>query len=69
VYVNNNETIEKGEKLLIGTLPWNVGIYKLNKKSSNKYDLICGGSIIAPNVVISGKILVPTIHLIKNGNN
>jgi len=48
--------INNGEEAPIGTAPWNVGIYKLNKKSSNKYDLICGGSIIAPNVVISGKI-------------
>jgi len=62
MYVNNDETIDKGEKRIVGTLPWNVGIYKLNTNSSNKYDLICGGSIIAPDVVISGKIHVPTIY-------
>jgi len=60
VYVNNDESIDKGEKSLVGTLPWNVGIYELNKRNSN-YDLICGGSIIAPNVIISGKLLVQCI--------
>jgi len=47
--------IENGETAPVGTAPWNVGIYKLNKKNSN-YDLICGGSIISPNLVVSGKI-------------
>jgi hypothetical protein len=43
-----------GKKAVAGTAPWNVGIYQLNKDTS-KYDLICGGSIIAPNLVVSGK--------------
>jgi len=37
--------------------PWNVGIYK---KESN-YEFIGGGSIIAPNLVISGNIFVQRI--------
>jgi len=45
-----------GKKALFGTAPWNVGIYRLNKDNIN-YDLICGGSIIAPNLVISGKYM------------
>jgi len=59
VYVKNDELIDNDEKSLV-TLPWNVGIYQLNKTNSN-YDLICLGSIIAINVVISGKILVQCI--------
>ncbi|XP_050053297.1 venom protease-like [Aphis gossypii] len=40
------------KEALFGAAPWNVGIYRLNKDKIN-YDLICGGSIIAPNLVIS----------------
>jgi len=43
--------INNGEQALIGTAPWNIGIYRLNDKN---HKLICGGSIIAPNLVISG---------------
>jgi len=46
--------IGNGKKANFGTAPWNVGIYRLNKVNSN-YDLICGGSIISPNLVVSGK--------------
>jgi len=62
--------IENGEKALVGTAPWNVGIYRLNKKNAN-HEMICGGSVIAPNLVISGKIVVQynikknTEHLIN----
>eukprot|EP00102_Acyrthosiphon_pisum_P015054 XP_008185439.2 PREDICTED: limulus clotting factor C-like isoform X2 [Acyrthosiphon pisum] len=52
VYIQNQVLIENGEKALVGTAPWNVGIYQLNKKNSN-FNLICGGSIISPNLVIS----------------
>ena len=44
-------------KATVETTPWYVGIYGLNK-TDFYYNLICGGSIIAPNLVISGKILV-----------
>lgn len=49
----DDETID-AETRFIGAAPWNVGIYRLNKDHVN-YDLICGGSIIAPNLVISGR--------------
>ncbi|CAI6368302.1 unnamed protein product [Macrosiphum euphorbiae] len=52
VYVKNHVLIDNGDKALVGTAPWNVGIYQLNKIDSN-YDMICGGSIISPNLVIS----------------
>jgi len=57
VYTLNQVLISNGEKALVGTAPWNVGIYRLNKINSN-YDLICGGSIISPNLVVSGKNFV-----------
>lgn len=46
--------IANGKEANYGTAPWNVGIYQLNKINSN-YDLICGGSIITPILVVSGK--------------
>ncbi|XP_060881629.1 uncharacterized protein LOC132953090 [Metopolophium dirhodum] len=52
VYVQNQVLVENGEKALIGTAPWNVGIYQLNQKNYD-YDMICGGSIIAPNLVVT----------------
>jgi hypothetical protein len=46
--------IDNGKTAQVGTAPWNVGVYRFNKDNSN-YDLICGGSLIAENIVISGK--------------
>jgi len=57
VYIKNQILINNGYEANIGIAPWNVGIHLLNKINSN-YDLICGGSIIAPNLVISGKFFV-----------
>jgi len=67
VFIQNQVLIENGEKALVGTAPWNVGIYQLNKKKYN-YDMICGGSIIAPNLVISGKISAQCTYLENNEN-
>jgi len=61
VYVGNKVLIDNGKKALVGTAPWNVGVYQLNKENFN-YDLICGGSIIAPNLVVSGKNFVQCIY-------
>lgn len=44
-------------------MPWNVAIYKNDK---NKYNMICGGTLIAPKLVISGNIIankIPYRHL------
>ncbi|CAI6349241.1 unnamed protein product [Macrosiphum euphorbiae] len=51
VNIKNQVTLKK-DIANIGTAPWNVGIYRLNKENSN-YELICGGSIISPNLVVS----------------
>jgi len=53
VYNNGKPLINNGKIAHVGTAPWNVGIYQLNKENS-KYDLICGGSIITPNLIVSG---------------
>ncbi|XP_022162705.1 limulus clotting factor C-like [Myzus persicae] len=52
VNIKNQVILEKTGVAIVGTAPWNVGIYKVNKKKP-KYELICLGSIIAPNLVIS----------------
>jgi len=57
VYIKNHVLTENIENATVGTAPWNVGIYHFNKQNSN-YDLICGGSIISPNLVVSGKIFI-----------
>jgi len=61
VYIINQILINNGEEALVGTAPWNVGVYKLNKTTFN-YNLICGGSIVSPNLVVSGKIDVKCIQ-------
>jgi len=50
-----------GKQKLFATPSWFVEIYKRNPKNINVYNLLCGGSIIASNVVISGKILEQSI--------
>jgi len=51
--------IANGQNASFGTAPWNVAIYRLNGK---KHKLKCGGSIIGPNLVISGKIPLKRIY-------
>lgn len=38
-----------------GTSPWNVGIYKQDEISKKYDNIICGGTLISLNIVISGK--------------
>ncbi|XP_060836526.1 modular serine protease-like isoform X1 [Rhopalosiphum padi] len=52
LYTNSTVLITNGVKAKVGTAPWNTGIYQLNKESS-KYDMICGGSLITSNLVVS----------------
>jgi len=49
--------IENGKIAPVGTAPWNVGIYRLSKNNF-KYKMICGGSIISPKLVVTGKLYV-----------
>ncbi|XP_026815136.1 uncharacterized protein LOC113555042 isoform X2 [Rhopalosiphum maidis] len=52
IYSNSNTLINNGMKARVGSAPWNAGIYQLNKESST-YDMICGGSLITSNLVVS----------------
>lgn len=52
----NQNIFEKGQnEATVETAPWNVEIYTLDD-SKPYYRNLCGGSIIAPNIVISGAI-------------
>jgi len=51
-----NQELDKN-KTAVETLPWNVQVYRLNI-TNFIYFRLCDGSIIATNVVISGKIIV-----------
>jgi len=46
--------ITNGANAHYGSAPWNVGIYRMNENMID-YDMICGGTLIASNLVISGK--------------
>lgn len=46
--------IVNGTKVEYGTAPWNVGIY-YRKDDTKEYDIICGGTLISLNLVVSGK--------------
>eukprot|EP00102_Acyrthosiphon_pisum_P010378 XP_008178678.1 PREDICTED: urokinase-type plasminogen activator-like [Acyrthosiphon pisum] len=61
-YVKSEVLIENGEKALVGTAPWNVGIYRFNRKNSI-HEIICGGTVIAPNLVISAAHCFWNIHM------
>lgn len=45
--------ISGGQDAFNGSAPWNVAVYK--NKRNNGYDLICGGSLISPKLIVSGK--------------
>ncbi|VVC24913.1 Peptidase S1, PA clan,Serine proteases, trypsin domain,Sushi/SCR/CCP domain [Cinara cedri] len=47
---NGNDTKYDEEKKY-GSIPWNVGIYR--KYSSNKYFMMCGGTLISSNLVVT----------------
>jgi len=59
-YFNRHQYIKNGKFELVGTAPWYVGIYQISKTATVP-EYFCGGSIIASNVVISGKIIVQCI--------
>lgn len=55
VFKSHTSLISPDVKSTIGTAPWNVAIYKKKLNNTNYYELICGGSLISSNLVISGK--------------
>jgi modular serine protease len=53
--------ILQGVVATYGSTPWNVGIYQ---KTKNNFNLICGGTLIAPNLVVSGKLYAGVHYII-----
>lgn len=51
-FAKTTTLIVNGTKSDYGSAPWNVGIYRQN--DNKEYDMICGGSIISTNLIISG---------------
>lgn len=47
-------TVANSTNSRLGTAPWNVGVYKYNN-DEGVYEMICGGSLIGPNLVVSGE--------------
>lgn len=55
--IQNKVLIVNGTKAKYGTAPWNVGIY-YRKDDTKEFFIICGGSLISLNLVVSGKYSV-----------
>ncbi|XP_018569615.1 limulus clotting factor C [Anoplophora glabripennis] len=36
--------------------PWNVGVYKLNNSTEEKYKYVCGGSLLSQYIVVTGLV-------------
>lgn len=58
-YTPNQVLILDGVVAKYGSAPWNVGIYR--KSNKNNFSLICGGSLISTNLVVSGKIILCSV--------
>ncbi|XP_060870478.1 modular serine protease-like isoform X1 [Metopolophium dirhodum] len=50
-YTPNQVLILDGTEAKYGSAPWNVGVYR--KSTRNSFNMICGGSLIATNLVVS----------------
>lgn len=61
LFTPNKVLILNGVEAQYGTAPWNAGVYRLNH--NNTFDMICGGTLIAPNLVVSGKNIHVHIHV------
>lgn len=56
--------IVNGKQVEYGTFPWHVGIYR--KQTNGNYEQICGGTLVKPDLVISGtlKTVLMQLHAI-----
>lgn len=43
--------------------PWNVAIYKKTDENNNLYSLICGGTLIASNLLVSGNNIIKYVFI------
>lgn len=46
-------------------MPWSVGLYRQVTSNDGFYELICGGTLITPNKVITGKQVYNKAQLFK----
>lgn len=60
-YTPNQVLILDGIEAKYGSAPWNVGVYR--KSTKNNFNMICGGSLISTNLVVSGKIILRSVYL------
>uniref|UniRef100_A0A2H8TX70 Notecarin-D2 n=1 Tax=Melanaphis sacchari TaxID=742174 RepID=A0A2H8TX70_9HEMI len=52
LYTPSNKSSD--EKIEYETVPWSVGLYRQNNSHHDEYfELICGGTLIAPNLVVT----------------
>jgi len=58
-YTPNQVLILDGSEAKYGSAPWNVGIYR--RSTRNNFNMICGGSLISTNLVVSGKITLCSV--------
>jgi len=58
-YTPNKILILNGVEAKYGSAPWNVGVYR--KSNNNSFSMICGGSLISTNLVVSGKITLCSV--------
>lgn len=63
ISVPSKPLIGNGAIAKYGTAPWNVGLYKLENVT---YDIICGGSLISANLVVTGKNCAIYLNTIVN---
>jgi len=65
-YIPNQVLILDGTEAKYGSAPWNVGVYR-KSATRNNFNMICGGSLIATNLVVSGKITLCSV-LVPSSN-
>lgn len=51
--LNTPSDVLNDGKVEYGTVPWSVGLYRQVKGRDGYYELLCGGTLIAPNKVIT----------------
>ncbi|XP_050434792.1 modular serine protease-like isoform X2 [Adelges cooleyi] len=51
LFINSMPLISNGNLTRYGEAPWNTGVYRAN--TNNSFDLICGASLISPNLAVS----------------
>jgi len=64
--INTKSDVLNDGKEEYGTVPWSVGLYRQINSRDGYYELICGGTLITPNKVITGIKVFGEKHLKNN---